>query len=46
MVVTGLGAVEPLTFRKSVRHLIDFYLLASVDSFGLDIDPGASNSVL
>ena len=46
LVVTELGAAEPLTFRKSVRHLVDLSLLASVDSFGLDINPGASNSVL
>ena len=46
LVVIELGAAEPLIFRKSVRHLVDLSLLASVDSFGLDIDPGASNSVL
>ena len=46
LIVTELGAVEPLTYRKSVRHLVDLFLLASVDSFRLDIDPGASNSVL
>ena len=46
LVVTELGAAEPLTFRKSVRHLVDLSLLASVNSFGLDIYPGTSNSVL